>query len=226
MKTIKHTYDKLKLFFKKYRHACILLYIFIYFPWFLMLEEHIVNYTSIHIWLDDLVPFCEFFIIPYFLWFAYVPAAVVYFLFTSKKEYYYLCAHLFIGMTIFLVICTIWPNGQDLRPTVFPRDNIFTDMVRHLYNGDTSTNVFPSIHVYNSIATHIAIAKSERLAKHKWIRISSFILMISICLATVFLKQHSCMDVFGGIVLSALIYKLVYKTDHSYLFSLLHEEEF
>lgn len=218
--------NKFKTLLKKYKHAALLLYIFIYFPWFLMLEEHVTHYTPIKIWLDDLIPFCEFFIVPYLLWFAYIAVVVLYFLFTSKKDYYYLCANLFIGMTIFLIICTVWPNGQDLRPAFFPRNNIFTDMVHALYEGDTCTNVFPSLHVYNSVVIHIAVAKSEKLKQYKWIQISSFILMVSICLATVFLKQHSCMDVFGALALNFLIYGLVYKLDHSYLLSALNKEEY
>ncbi|MBR6638423.1 MAG: phosphatase PAP2 family protein [Lachnospiraceae bacterium] len=218
--------DKIKNFLKKYKHATLLLYVFIYFPWFFLLEEHVTHYTPIKIWLDDYIPFCEYFIVPYLLWFAYIAVVVLYFLFTSKKDYYYLCANLFIGMTIFLIISTVWPNGQDLRPAFFPRDNIFTDLVRNLYEGDTCTNVFPSLHVYNSVVIHIGVAKSEKLRKYKWIQISSFILMVSICLATVFLKQHSCMDVFGALALNYLIYGLVYKLDHSYLLSTFNKEEY
>lgn len=218
--------NKIKFYLHKYRHASWLLYMFIYFPWFLLLENLVTHYTPVHSILDDYIPFCEYFIVPYLLWFVYIVVAVLYFFFTDKKGYYYLCAHLFIGMTIFLIICTIWPNGQDLRPIYFERDNIFVDMVRSIYNSDTNTNVFPSIHVYNSVVTHIAIAKSERLRKHKWILVASFILMVSICLATVLLKQHSCLDLFGGLILSALVYKLVYKTDHSYLLQMLDEKDF
>lgn len=217
---------KLNAFYKKYKHASLLLYIFIYFPWFLLLEEHVTHYTPIKLPIDDFIPFCEFFIVPYILWFLYIAVPVVYFLFTSKKDYYYLCAYLFTGMTVFLIICTVWPNGQDLRPLTFPRENIFTDMVRSIYNTDTNTNVFPSIHVYNSIATHVAIVKSERLRPYKWVRVSSLVLMVSICLATVFLKQHSCMDMLGAIALSILLYPVVYKLDHSYLLSTINEEEF
>ncbi|MBQ9765987.1 MAG: phosphatase PAP2 family protein [Lachnospiraceae bacterium] len=217
--------NKFKAILHKYKHASLLLYVFIYFPWFFLLENLVTHYTPIHIRLDDFIPFCEYFIVPYLLWFLYITVPVVYFLFTDKKSYYYLCAHLFIGMTIFLIICTVWPNGQDLRPIYFERDNIFTDMVRTLYSGDTHTNVFPSLHVYNSVVTHIAIAKSEKLRKYKWLRISSFVLMVSICLATVFLKQHSCLDLFGGLVLCFLVYKPVYCMDHSYLISLFSEED-
>ena len=45
------------------------------------------------------------------------------------------------------LICALIPNGQDLRPAVMPRDNIFCDLVAYTYSLDTNTNVFPGVHV-------------------------------------------------------------------------------
>ena len=59
-----------------------------------------------HTTLDDLIPFNEYFIVPYLLWFLYVAAAIAYFFFTSKDDYYRLCTFLFTGMTISLLVCT------------------------------------------------------------------------------------------------------------------------
>ena len=126
----------MKEFISKYKHAWCLLYAFIYLPWFVFLEKNVLHYSIIHIRLDDYIPFNEYFIIPYFLWFAYVAVAIMFFFFTNKEDYYKLCAFLFIGMTISLIICTIWPNGHNLRPTEFARENIFTDMVRGLWATD------------------------------------------------------------------------------------------
>ena len=203
----------MKEFISKYKHAWCLLYAFIYLPWFVFLEKNVLHYSIIHIRLDDYIPFNEYFIIPYFLWFAYVAVAIMFFFFTNKEDYYKLCAFLFIGMTISLIICTIWPNGHNLRPTEFARENIFTDMVRGLWATDTPTNIFPSIHVYNSIGVHLAVMNSEALKKKRVVRIISFVLMASICLSTVFLKQHSALDGIGAIVMSMFMYRMVYHTE-------------
>lgn len=193
-----------------------MLYILIYLPWFFFLEKNVKHFDIVHVKLDDYIPFCEYFIIPYLMWFAYVVVAVLYFFFTSKEDYYKLCAFLFIGMTLSMVICTIWPNGTDLRPTGVTRDNIFMDMIRGLWKTDTSTNVFPSIHVYNSIGVHIAVMNSERVKDRRGVRITSFILMVSICLSTVFLKQHSVVDGLGAIVMSMLMYRMIYRDEHAW----------
>lgn len=207
--------EKTKKLFIKYRHAIpLILYGIIYLSWFAWLEQKVTkHYSVIHMTLDDYIPFCEIFIIPYFLWFAYVAAVVLFFFFKNKTDYYKTCAFLFTGMTIFLMISTLWPNGHHLRPTIMPRDNIFASMVETLYSIDTATNLWPSIHVYNSLGAHFAIANSKEFKNKKGIRISSFILATSIILSTVFLKQHSIFDVLTAFIMAAVMYALVYRYD-------------
>lgn len=209
----------LRQFLGKYKHGWVLSYFFIYLIWFFYLESRTgIRHTPIHIALDDMIPFNEYFIIPYFLWFGYVAAVVLFFFFRSKEDFYRCTAFLFIGMTICLVIYTIWPNGQDLRPVQFQRDNIFTDLVKQLYLTDTSTNVCPSIHVFNSIGVHIAICKSSLFHQKKILKTASFVLMLSICLSTVFLKQHSVFDGICALALAAIMYVVSYKIDYVRVF--------
>lgn len=201
----------MKEFLKKYGHAWTLLYIFIYMPWFVWLEQHVTtDYHVIHMAIDDKIPFCEYFIIPYFLWFLFVPAVMIYEFFYSKREFYQACAFLFIGMTVFLILCTVWPNGLNLRQDISYRDNLCADLVRALRNTDTSTNVFPSIHVFNTLGCLIALCKSKGMKQHNIIKLSAGILSILIVLSTVFLQQHSVADVIGGFALAAIMYLLVY----------------
>lgn len=200
----------MKAFFNKYKHAWPMLYIFIYFPWFMWLEQRSIPHTMLHTHVDDIIPFSEWFVIPYFIWFLFVPVVVLFFFFNNKKEYYKLTQILFIGMSICLLICTLWPNGQPLRVTISQPANILEQIVSGLYKTDTNTNVFPSIHAYNSIVCTIAIFKSAVLKNKKWVKFSSLILTILICLSTLFLKQHSIIDVLGAIVLSFIMYTFVY----------------
>lgn len=211
---------KKKAWLSKYKHAWLLSYFFLYFVWFFYLEQRTsVEYTSIQIGLDFKIPFCEYFIIPYLLWFLYIAGTITYFFFTDVSDYYRCCAFLFIGMTICLIIYTIFPNEQNLRPMTFERHNIFTDMVQGIYNSDTSTNVCPSIHVFNSIGIFLCIAKSQRLKNKKGIKLSAGILTVLICLSTVFLKQHSVFDGICAIGLACVMYVFVYKVNYQKLFS-------
>lgn len=208
--------EKLKVFFYNYRHGWVLSYFVIYLMWFTYLEQTVTRrFHVVHMAVDDLIPFVEIFIVPYLLWFGYVALAMLYFFFKNVPDFYKLCIFLIVGMTIFLIASTVYPNGHYLRPRVFERDNIFITLVKGLYMVDTPTNLFPSIHVYNSIGVHLAVMHSEQLKEKKWLRRGSFVLMSSIVASTMFLKQHSVFDVITGCITALVMYTLVYARDWS-----------
>lgn len=206
---------KIEKLYKDYKHAIpLILYGIIYLSWFTYLEGTVTrHYSVIHMTIDDYIPFCELFVIPYFLWFLYVAVTILFLFFKDKKGYYQACAFLFTGMTIFLIVSTLWPNGHHLRPFVMPRDNILTRMVASLYRTDTATNLWPSIHCYNSLGAHFALSKCAKLKNHKWILRGSFVLCWSIILATVFIKQHSVFDMLTAFAMAFVMYTLVYRFD-------------
>lgn len=200
------------------------MYVFIYLPWFLYIENTITpDLSAIHIMhcsLDDVIPFCEYFIIPYISWFLYIAVACMFVLLKgTDSEYIKLGISLILGMSLSLTICMIYPNGLNLRPDDFPRQNIFSHLVSLIYSSDTSTNVFPSIHVFNSLAIHISISKLKALENYKWVKNSSLILCILICLSTVFLKQHSVLDVLGAVILTLVLYIAIYALDYTRIFA-------
>ena len=111
-----------------------LVYLAIYLTWFYLIENmHGRDYTIIHMKADDKIPFCEYFIVPYLLWFGYIAWIMVYLLFTNTRDFHKCCRFLFSGMTVFLIISTLFPNIHYLRPFIMPRDNIFCDLVTYLY---------------------------------------------------------------------------------------------
>ena len=83
---------------KKYRHGFIIaIYFVVYLILFGYLEQRPVRaYHVVHTVFDDMIPFCEIFVIPYLLWFPYVILTVVYFLFRykNKREYFQLIFNL------------------------------------------------------------------------------------------------------------------------------------
>ena len=172
---------------KKYRHGFIIaIYFVAYLILFGYLEQRPVRaYHVVHTFFDDMIPFCEIFIIPYLLWFPYVVMTVVYFLFRNKnkKEYFQLIFNLMMGMTVFLVVSYIYPNVQYLRPAVFPRSNIFTRLVAEIYRTDTPTNILPGIHVFNSLAVYFAIHHCQALKDRKWLQRGALILSVLIILS-------------------------------------------
>ena len=116
-------------------------------------------------------------------------------------------------MTLFLIISTLYPNGHLLRPLEFDRVNIFIKLVCFIYWADTSTNILPSIHVFNSIGAHMAVMHTPGLNQKKWTVRLSRILCVSIILSTMFIKQHSCIDVILGILFGIIMNHIVYHTN-------------
>ena len=84
----------------------------------MLMEQSDVKIHMIHSLADDKIPFCPYFIIPYVLWYFFLIGTVIYFAVfcPSKKEYYQYLATLGVGMTLFLLISYVYPNGQHLRP--------------------------------------------------------------------------------------------------------------
>lgn len=202
----------IKKFFREHKQIWFAAYIIPYLMWFVWLEGRSVP-TDMHILecsLDRRIPFCEYFIVPYLLWFAYIVATWLYLCFFDKKGFYQFIIFLYGGMTLFLIISTIFPNGLDLRVNFDADKNIFTKLTAFIQTTDTPTNVFPSIHVYNSVGACIALWKNEAVKKRPVLKGFILLLTVSICLSTVFLKQHSVVDVIGAFVMSALFYGVSY----------------
>ena len=105
----------------------------------------------------------------------------------------------------------VYPNGQNLRPDLTGESGIFISAVRFLYKIDTPTNIFPSIHVFNSVASCVALFQNERCRKNKVFTAAQTVLTVSIIMATMFLKQHCVSDVMTALILNILCYQLFYR---------------
>ncbi|MDD5935602.1 MAG: phosphatase PAP2 family protein [Clostridiales bacterium] len=212
----------MKEFFKKCSHAWILSYFLIYLIWFFIIGKMSAeSFHAVEVSLDSLIPFNEWFIIPYFIWFPYIPLTIAYFFLTSREEYYRTCMFLFIGMTICLIAYTVYPTGIYFRPNLdsLGRNNFAIEMTRFIYSIDPGTNACPSIHCFNSIGVAIAVLKSKKLNKKKWLTTGVVLLSTSICMSTVFVKQHSIIDFFFAVALAILMYCIAYVPKYDKLFA-------
>lgn len=201
----------MKEFFEKYSHLKSVIYFFIfYLIGFTFLENKFGANAPVLITdsvLDQYIPFNEYFVIPYLLWFVYIALGFIFFVFKDQQNFKRMCFYLFWGMGISLFIYLIIPNGQNLRVEL-TNENICQSLVSFLYTTDTPTNVCPSIHAYNSIMMMVALLKSEEFRKHKILMIIVVILSILICMSTVMIKQHAVVDVIGAIILAIVIYTI------------------
>jgi len=162
-----------------------------------------------HCALDDLIPFNEWFLIPYLFWFVYLIGAVAYTFFFDVPGFRRMMHFVMITYSATLLIYFLFPTCQMLRPEVFPRDNVLTRFIAGFYVFDTNTNVCPSLHVIGSLAAFFAFWHTPIFSTRGW-RIASGIAAFFISISTVFMKQHSVLDVLAALPLCAIGYYFAY----------------
>lgn len=170
------------------------------------------GYWATQLPIDARIPFCEWFVIPYCLWYPFLIAVGLYLLYRDREAFRRYM--LFLGSTFLLseLVWLVLPSGQDLRPAVFPRENPLTALIAGLYRVDTNTNVFPSVHVVGSVGAALALWDCRGLESRKHLRRGAAALAAAICLSTVFIKQHAVLDAAGGLLLAGLAARLVYRS--------------
>ncbi len=159
--------------------------------------------------IDDYIPYIKWFIIPYTMWYFYLFVGLLYIGLKSKNDLFRLQTYIFSGMSICFLIYIFFPNGISFKPDIVQND-FLSSMVKFLYSIDAPTCVLPSIHVFDAIAVHVGIVHCSALKDKKALVWISFIIMIFICASTVFIKQHSFIDIICGIILAAVLYYPIY----------------
>lgn len=202
--------DSIKQYFKNHPVVFMGVYTAVYFGIFSFLEATVTPRFIIHSPIDDYIPFCEYFIVPYLMWFIYVPAVLFYLVANDRDSFWRMVKMMFVGNMICLILYALFPNGvMPKRPV--EADNIFSRMVNVLYYSDTPTNVCPSIHVLDTLSAHIALTRSRYLRTSKGLKMASFAFFIMICISTVTLKQHSIIDIFASLLLMLILEKYAYE---------------
>ncbi|XVG95436.1 phosphatase PAP2 family protein [Eubacteriales bacterium KG127] len=186
------------------------LYVPLYIGAFFLVERLIpetVNYWSTYWFVDDYIPFREEFVIFYYLWYPALVAMGIFLLIKDEEEYVKYMQGIMITFTFTLVFCILVPNGQDLRPDTFPRDNIFTNMIGAIYAADTNTNVMPSVHALGAFLCLISTHRTKEISRRGLI-IALDVMWFAIAMSTCFVKQHSIIDVIAAAAICLILYIL------------------
>lgn len=164
---------------------------------------------SMHIWLDDVVPFCEWFVIPYVSWYGLIVFSLGYFALYDIDSFKRLSKYIIFTQLVAMAIYILLPSRQDLRPEQFPRENVLSWIVGLLYRFDTNTGVCPSLHVGYSLGIASVWCK-QRDAKPWW-KVTVTVWVILICLSTMFVKQHSAADVLAALPMCLAAELVIYR---------------
>ena len=191
----------------RFRHLWLLGTWLIYFALYFLTENLIPAERChvMHCFLDDWIPFNEYFLIFYTL---LVFGSVAYYLMYDVKRFRELDLYIFVTQMVAMFFYIVLPSRQDLRPAAFPRENFFTWVMGLIYTFDTDTGVCPSLHVAYSWAIFNVMVKDQHLAK--WFKVFLGLFAVMVCLSTAFVKQHSFLDIFAAIPVVLLGEILIY----------------
>lgn len=188
-----------KLNTPQFRHLKLLWAWPVYFAMYFLTENLIPpeRLHTVHCALDDIIPFNEVFVIPYVFWYLLVAFTLLWFALYNVDGFRKLMTFLIVTQVVAVAIYILWPSQQLLRPEVFPRQNLLSQIVGFLYAFDTNTGVCPSLHVAYSLGI-ASVWLKERSASAGW-KVFVVVAVILICLSTAFIKQHSVVDFFAAI---------------------------
>ncbi len=194
-----------------YWHLLYALIFPLYMVCFFAAERLVVDsYWVSYLPLDDRIPFLEPFVLAYCAWYPMLFLMGFYLLWRSSGDFRRYMLYIGVGFLSALAFCVIFPNGQDLRPETFPRENVFTWLLSLLYHADTNTNVLPSMHVIGAFAVIFAAFETPALRKRHVFQAIVIVLSVLVCASTVFVKQHSILDTMAGVPWSFAVWCVVY----------------
>ena len=206
-------FDLTKINENKYSHIKLLWGWVFYFIAFYLTENYIPveKCHVIHCRFDDMIPFNEYFVIFYCLFYFAVFGSLLYFFFYDVRSFKKLQVYLITTQVIAMLIYVVYPSVQIGRPDQLA-DTFLCNVIAYIYSIDTPTGVCPSLHV----AYSLGLASIWRKKKKTSIIIKTLIIICTflIAISVVFVKQHSIIDVIAAIPLCLLAEYITYKRYH------------
>lgn len=191
----------------EFRHVLLLLYWPAYLLSFILIERLFPapSYHAVWCKLDDLIPFCEWFVFAYMSWHVSLLWMSLYTLLYDIGAFRRFMWFSILTTSMAVVIYILWPNQQLLRPdlTTLGRDNLLIRFTGLIYTLDTNTNVCPSLHCIGGFGILFAAMDMPRFRTRGWM-VFFVILALMICLSTVFMKQHSILDFFAALPVTVI----------------------
>lgn len=155
---------------------------------------------SLAVPLDGQVPFWPgmiwLYVFGYVLWaWAYVMAA---------RQERPLCDELFAGLMVskmLTLLCFLLLPTAILRPELAAKD-LSSVLTRAVWAADPPDNLFPSIHCLEAWFAYRVACRGKGFSR--WSRAAVLVLALLVCASTVCVRQHTLLDIPGGILAAEL----------------------
>lgn len=160
--------------------------------------------------VDQAIPFVSWMVAPYFLWYAAVAFPFLWLGLRNGPEFCRYCWFIYGAMTSTYGLYLLFPNGQDLRPSLAGLVGWDFDALRWLYAHDAPRNVNPSLHVIDTLAVWFALFRDRAFRSRWWAQALVAAVCLTIIASTVLVKQHSALDVVGGVAWAGVWWVVIY----------------
>lgn len=205
--------EKFIYYFKKYHIWYALLVAALYYGKLLMYKaSNRINpdYHIIDMKIDDLIPFCKYFMFFYFTYYWFTQLQMYLVSYANKRKFYRMLIAAAASCVI-ANICFLIYQVKMIRPEITGNDP-FDLWVKWIYKRDPKAlNCLPSIHAVMGVCMIIGGYKTEKFPK--WFNITSIVFGVGCILSTVFVKQHYFIDMVAGTILMSIVYFVVLLID-------------
>ncbi len=152
--------------------------------------------------IDRAVPFVPQFIWIYLLYYplCFTPVFLLHDMDTFRR----VAGAYLMEFVIAFVVFVLYPVKM-VRPRVIP-DSLSTKAVALLYHIDPGFNVFPSMHVANSLLVALLFLKYS-----KPLGVLFILIAVLISVSTLYVKQHYLLDVASGVLDALIVYPMIFR---------------
>ena len=149
---------------------------------------------------DLRIPVIPWWILIYYLAFAsWLVSALVIFSGEKRLAVRFACAYI-CALLVSGVIFLLWP-GTLTRPEVAGSD-VFSVLLRGLYETDSPTNLCPSLHVMISYFCWRGLRIRREIPA--WCRRVNLVFLVLVCFSILFIKQHVLIDIPAAVLVGEL----------------------
>lgn len=201
---------KVWAFLWEYRSATLLLLFGVLGEVFFLLERELTPKYWMSSALDAYIPFLPAFVVPYLLWFPFLGLGLWALLRWDREQFVPTVLLLCAGFAVANLMFLLFPNGQLLRPADTGNGPFAWLVANLIYAKDTNTNCCPSLHVMHQFAVCAGLLHSRLFRERPMARKVLILFSILVCASTVFLKQHSILDVFAALLLEYPLYRFFF----------------
>ena len=168
------------------------------------------HFHLVHCFIDDMIPFNEWFVIPYLTWHPLIAIVLLYTLINETENFRKLSRYFILTFVVTAVIYLIYPTCLELRPDVVPHTSILSYVVEFVYLVDSPENVCPSLHIIGMMGMFFWSWDVRGRDSTFW-KIVMILATVLIVLSTLFMKQHSVIDVILALPISFIGWLLCFR---------------